>query len=249
MNPYDELGIDSTATEKEVKKAYRSMAGKHHPDKGGDTEKFQQIQEAYEMLKDGTYNSASFDFKPETRWYQSSSKYQGDSGYEKYWSESKERQTTYRVMVTVEDLYNGCIRSGTQIGTFNIPKGAKHGDRLFVGDVRIELEFESDSEFSYTASGLDLYRGIRIPAIAAMLGTSVEFKHLDGKTYKLTIPKGTEDESIINMKGLGLYNRKTGERNALKVLISLEQTRIYDNEVVDLLKKKGYYKGSYKAGL
>ena len=50
MNPYKELGISHTAKEKEIKNAYRKLAIKHHPDKGGDPEKFKQIAAAYETL-------------------------------------------------------------------------------------------------------------------------------------------------------------------------------------------------------
>jgi curved DNA-binding protein len=51
-NAYETLGVGKNATESEIKKAYRSMASKHHPDKGGDTAKFQEIQSAYETLTD-----------------------------------------------------------------------------------------------------------------------------------------------------------------------------------------------------
>jgi DnaJ-class molecular chaperone len=49
---YQTLGVGKNATEEEIKKAYRAMASKHHPDKGGDTAKFQEIQSAYETLTD-----------------------------------------------------------------------------------------------------------------------------------------------------------------------------------------------------
>ena len=49
-NEYTTLGIKSDATLSEIKKAYRKLAIKHHPDKGGDEEKFKKIQEAYEKL-------------------------------------------------------------------------------------------------------------------------------------------------------------------------------------------------------
>jgi curved DNA-binding protein len=49
---YETLGVGKNATEVEIKKAYRAMASKHHPDKGGDTAKFQEIQSAYETLTD-----------------------------------------------------------------------------------------------------------------------------------------------------------------------------------------------------
>ena len=50
MDPYKELGISQHSTEKEIKNAYRKLAIKHHPDKGGDPEKFKQIAAAYETL-------------------------------------------------------------------------------------------------------------------------------------------------------------------------------------------------------
>lgn len=49
---YDTLGISPTASSSEIKKAFRKLALKHHPDKGGDSEKFKKINGAYEILKD-----------------------------------------------------------------------------------------------------------------------------------------------------------------------------------------------------
>jgi curved DNA-binding protein len=51
-NAYETLGVPKGASEEEVKKAYRKLAAKHHPDRGGDTAKFQEIQGAYETLSD-----------------------------------------------------------------------------------------------------------------------------------------------------------------------------------------------------
>ena len=52
MDYYETLGVNHTTTPDEIKKAYRKLASKHHPDKGGDTKKFQTIQKAYEVLSD-----------------------------------------------------------------------------------------------------------------------------------------------------------------------------------------------------
>jgi curved DNA-binding protein len=49
---YSTLGINKTAGQDEIKKAYRRLASQHHPDKGGDTATFQQIEEAYRILSD-----------------------------------------------------------------------------------------------------------------------------------------------------------------------------------------------------
>lgn len=49
---YQTLGVSKTASPDEIKKAYRRLASKHHPDKGGDTSMFQKIQAAYDVLSD-----------------------------------------------------------------------------------------------------------------------------------------------------------------------------------------------------
>lgn len=49
-NYFDILGVSPEASDDEIKKAYRSLAMKHHPDRGGDQAKFQDIQEAYDTL-------------------------------------------------------------------------------------------------------------------------------------------------------------------------------------------------------
>ena len=51
-NAYETLGVPKGASDEEIKRAYRKLAGQHHPDKGGDTSKFQEIQSAYETLSD-----------------------------------------------------------------------------------------------------------------------------------------------------------------------------------------------------
>ena len=49
---YNILGVNKNASEDEIKQAYRNLAKTHHPDKGGNKEKFQEIQEAYDTLSD-----------------------------------------------------------------------------------------------------------------------------------------------------------------------------------------------------
>lgn len=52
MDFYQILGVPETASQDEIKKAYRKLAGQHHPDKGGDTATFQSIAQAYDTLGD-----------------------------------------------------------------------------------------------------------------------------------------------------------------------------------------------------
>ena len=52
MDHYSTLGVDRNAGPDEIKLAYRRMANQHHPDRGGDKSKFQEVQAAYETLSD-----------------------------------------------------------------------------------------------------------------------------------------------------------------------------------------------------
>ncbi len=51
-NYYETLGVDKKATPDDIKKAFRKLAQKHHPDKGGEEAKFKEITEAYSILSD-----------------------------------------------------------------------------------------------------------------------------------------------------------------------------------------------------
>lgn len=80
-NPYEVLGISPNASNDEVKKAYRDLSRKYHPDSYVDNpladlaeEKFKEVQEAYDQImkeRDGGYQSG----------YQGGS-YQQNSGYQ-----------------------------------------------------------------------------------------------------------------------------------------------------------------------
>lgn len=52
MDYYKILEVNENASLDEIKRAYRKLAAKHHPDKGGDTKKFQEISQAYDTLSD-----------------------------------------------------------------------------------------------------------------------------------------------------------------------------------------------------
>jgi curved DNA-binding protein len=52
MNYYQILGINENASQDDIKKAYKKLAMQHHPDRGGDNNKFQEISQAYDTLSD-----------------------------------------------------------------------------------------------------------------------------------------------------------------------------------------------------
>lgn len=54
LNPYKVLGVPNNADMSVVKKAYRSLSKKYHPDvKGGDRDKFEEVQKAFSMIESG----------------------------------------------------------------------------------------------------------------------------------------------------------------------------------------------------
>jgi curved DNA-binding protein len=123
MDYYKTLGIDKTASPDEIKKAFRSLASKHHPDKGGDTAKFQEIQEAYATLSDpdkkSQYDNPSpFGNNPNGGWQQADM----PQGFEHFFSQfgsspfgdifghqrsARNRNINLQTEITLEDAFAG----------------------------------------------------------------------------------------------------------------------------------------------
>jgi curved DNA-binding protein len=57
MNYYEILGVNENASQDDIKKAYKKLAMTHHPDRGGDNKKFQEISQAYDTLSDSQKKS------------------------------------------------------------------------------------------------------------------------------------------------------------------------------------------------
>lgn len=55
---YGVLGVDKHASPREIDRAHKRQAAKHHPDRGGSEEKMKTVNEAYEILKDATLRRA-----------------------------------------------------------------------------------------------------------------------------------------------------------------------------------------------
>ena len=49
---YNTLGVNKNASDRDIKTAYKKKAMEHHPDKGGNADKFAEVSNAYETLKD-----------------------------------------------------------------------------------------------------------------------------------------------------------------------------------------------------
>lgn len=102
---YKLLEVEKIASEADIKKAYRKMAIKHHPDKGGDPEKFKEITRAYEVLSDSDKRSKYDRFGEEGL---------KDGPVGDPTDIFKKRQKTKDVVmplkVTLEQMYNGATK-------------------------------------------------------------------------------------------------------------------------------------------
>ena len=112
-NLYEELGLNNNATKSEIKSAYRSLVKKHHPDAGGEKDKFLAIQIAWETLNDPLkrekYDKTSFtlnqlsDFQNEN--------WEKKVNAKKYSSSVKDNE----VKNWIKNIYNPANRFITQI--------------------------------------------------------------------------------------------------------------------------------------
>ena len=111
---YKELGLNKNATASEIKKSYRQLALKHHPDRGGDPEKFKKIQAAYEVLSDNDkknkYDKFGMDGLNENH-----VQFEGHDIFDMFFGgrtrrpqrQRRGKDTIHHIKLCLEDLYNG----------------------------------------------------------------------------------------------------------------------------------------------
>lgn len=149
---YATLGVNKNANQDEIKKAFRKLASQHHPDKGGDTKKFQEIQAAYDVLSDPA-KRAQYD-SPQPQFQQFGGM---PPGFEDLFSAfggmgspfgdifgrhqqrpQRNRNLSLQTQITLEDAFKGkdltlsvTLPSGReQICEIKIPKGIQDGVTL-----------------------------------------------------------------------------------------------------------------------
>jgi DnaJ family protein A protein 2 len=97
---YNILGVSKNATESEIQRAYKKAALKNHPDKGGDTEVFKNINEAKEVLTDSNKRKI-YDTYGLDGLNQMNNRSQSNTNI------AKGEDMVHQIKVTLDDLYNG----------------------------------------------------------------------------------------------------------------------------------------------
>lgn len=116
---YKDLGVEKNIEANQLKKAYHKMARKHHPDRGGDEEKFKQISKAFNILKDKDkrelYDKYGLEGVekggPPDSGGDIFSNFFGGGGGQRKTGPKKGKDMLYKHTVTLDEMYNGASKS------------------------------------------------------------------------------------------------------------------------------------------
>jgi len=254
MDHYSTLGVSKNASEKDIKTAFRKLAAKHHPDKGGDHKKFVEIKEAYETLSDPQKKQMYDQFgtaDPRQRQYNSQN-YQGsfdnifdqmfgNFGFQGRHQAQRNGTIQAEVQIQLEDvLYGKAIdaeigfRNGqTKLVTINIPKGVYHGSQIRYpgmgdhsnpksppGDLIVRVNVTPHHTFKRTEDNLTIEHNVNV--YDAILGTEIKVTTLDRKTFTVSVPAGSQPDTVLSCKGEGLPNPHTNVRGNLLIKVKVK---------------------------
>lgn len=176
-NLYQRLGVGDTASEKEIRAAYRRLAKELHPDLNPDKpdieDRFKRISAAYTILSDKEkrrrYDAGEIDAegveRPEHTFYRD---YAGADGGGQYYSRE---------------------------GFGSAPEFEDFLSNIFGG--------RTEGMAGFSARGQDISLSLRVSFMAAALGARQSVTMPDGKNLDLTIPEGVHDGQTLRLAGQG----------------------------------------------
>lgn len=211
---YSVLGVDKSATQNDIKKAYRKLAKKYHPDVNKDNKeaekKFKEANEAYEVLGDeekrkkydtfgNQYNFQNgHDFDPSQHGFGSNVKYEYRTG------DSQDYSDFFNMFFGGDSGFDfGSIFGGTSSGRSYSQKGT---------DIEAQIEITLEEG----------YRGIE--KRITLRGTRGE------KKLNFKIPIGVKDGEKIRLKGQGEEGIAGGQNGDLILLVKIKSDGNYTLE-------------------
>ena len=218
---YEILGVPRNASTEEIKKAYRELALKYHPDRNAGNkeaeERFKEINEAYAVLSD-----------PQKR-----------KEYDAF------GMAGFRQRYTDEDIFRGF-----NIGDLFRDLGFGSGDIfsiIFGGGKgsRREREIFGFDDFIATAKGeggtLDLNYELEIPFMDAVRGTQKRVRYSTGEGEEevvVKIPEGISSGKRLRLKGKGLRDPRTGRRGDLYLTVKVGDHPVFKRVGNDIYVQK-----------
>jgi DnaJ-class molecular chaperone len=252
-NHYETLGVARNANSEEIKRAYRKLASQHHPDKGGDKEKFQSIQAAYATLSDPQqravydnprqqmppgfefHGNGPFDFNTIFNMFGTRFQHPG---------QQRHQQARMDLWITIVDVAIGGRRAvsvGGQFGNITveieIPLGIEDGNTVHysgIGPAGMDLQitYRIHPHPRWQRHGLNLATNHMMSVWDLILGHDIIFTDVQETELLLTIPPGTQPGTQMRVKGRGLRSKSGGTGD----LIVIVQARLPENISPELLE-------------
>ena len=240
---YEILGVNRDASDEEIKKAYRKMAMKHHPDRNPDNpgaeEKFKETKEAYEILSDGQKRSAYDQYGHAGVDQQAGMVGGGGGGGGGRSNIYRGADLRYNLEITLEQAAHGtetkiriptmevcepCHGSGAKAGTQPKTCPTCNGS----GQVRLQQGFFSIQQTCPKCHGTGRY----IPDPCKTCAGAGRIKQ--HKTLAVKIPAGVDEGDRIRLAGEGEHGVNGGPPGDLYVQIHLKQHTVFTRDHNDL---------------
>lgn len=259
QNYYEVLGVEQSASQDEIKKAFRALALKHHPDhhpNDPEAEKrFKAINEAYQTLSDndkraGYDNDLRTQVSEEEFNFFRSIHFSASNminGTAQFSFADVINGTTKDVLITIDDikLVNKRVVNAGKTGVVSckFPPGLKHQTLIqtivqldgMSYKVNIQVVVDNPKGFRLFPNG-DVMAELAISYPTAILGGLVEVPTLLGTKEKLRIPEGVKPGTIISVKEHGFpRSPRDLSRGAFLYSISIEVPTQVDEETKSIL--------------
>ena len=225
---YAALGVARNATQDEIKRAFRKLASQHHPDKGGDTRKFQEIQAAYDTLGDSAKRQQYDNPAPQFQGFPGGAQFNmGDIFSQMFgghpgFAQQHPRRNHMRMSlwITLKDVSTGGHRQvavgspqGQSTIEIDIPRGINDGDMvqyqgLAPGGQDLVIEFRIHPHPQFRRDGLNLTVDHKCAVWDMILGGDTTVVNLDGTQLVVAIPPLTDNSTTLRLRGRGLQDRK-----------------------------------------